>query len=174
MLICYEPLSFHFKSSFKVNFNFKLWNRFSDQFVCQETLKTSKTLSSSLADLDELKSVKILVWNLKQKFDQWATLIVEGFTPINKLLRRTSCAHLVKMGKIHGKPLKFKPFHKLTIVQFYSNGDSGQALVYSNPRTKRLELVGIVSYGPSPCGQFNKPGVYTKIGAYLDWIQRSL
>jgi len=33
--------------------------------------------------------------------------------------------------------------------------------------------VGLVSFGASTCG-IGKPGVYTKITAYLDWIEKNL
>ena len=31
-------------------------------------------------------------------------------------------------------------------------------------------LVGVASYGPTPCGRLNWPGVYTRVGHYIDWI----
>lgn len=31
-------------------------------------------------------------------------------------------------------------------------------------------LAGIVSFGPSPCGLENWPGVYTRVDSYTDWI----
>ena len=33
----------------------------------------------------------------------------------------------------------------------------------------RAYLIGIVSRGRM-CGQINKPGIYTKIASFLDWI----
>lgn len=57
-----------------------------------------------------------------------------------------------------------------------SNGDSGQPLlsVNTNVSPARWELVGVVSYGPSPCAQQDKPGVYTRISSYLPWIQDNM
>lgn len=59
---------------------------------------------------------------------------------------------------------------------YFSNGDSGQALLYVNARTTpvRWEIVGLVSFGPSPCGQANKPGVYTRVSSYMQWIRQNV
>ncbi|XP_048185337.1 kallikrein-13 [Perognathus longimembris pacificus] len=43
-------------------------------------------------------------------------------------------------------------------------GDSGGPLVCN--RT----LHGIISWGDFPCGQPNRPGVYTRVSKYVDWI----
>jgi secreted trypsin-like serine protease len=48
-------------------------------------------------------------------------------------------------------------------------GDSGGPLVQELPDGSR-ELIGIVSWGVIPCGQSNAPSVYTRVSAYVDWI----
>ncbi|XP_078481630.1 chymotrypsin-like elastase family member 2A [Ciona intestinalis] len=49
------------------------------------------------------------------------------------------------------------------------NGDSGGPLVCLHTDGKYY-LHGVTSYGPSTCGQANKPGIYTRIGDFATWI----
>ena len=54
------------------------------------------------------------------------------------------------------------------------NGDSGGPLAYKRgDNDEPWYLIGIVSYGTKKCG-IGKPGVYTKVTNYLDWIERNL
>ncbi|XP_026316166.1 phenoloxidase-activating enzyme-like [Hyposmocoma kahamanoa] len=54
-------------------------------------------------------------------------------------------------------------------------GDSGGPLMWENSRGKKFyELVGIVSFGPNPCGEENEPGVYTKVYEYISWIRQNV
>ncbi|CAG9792472.1 unnamed protein product [Diatraea saccharalis] len=51
-------------------------------------------------------------------------------------------------------------------------GDSGGPLMYENGRT--WEIIGVVSFGPTPCGIEDSPGVYTKTYEYLNWIRSNI
>ncbi|XP_070628331.1 kallikrein-11 isoform X1 [Bos indicus] len=47
-------------------------------------------------------------------------------------------------------------------------GDSGGPLVCNG------SLQGIISWGQDPCAVSKKPGVYTKVCKYVDWIQKTM
>lgn len=61
---------------------------------------------------------------------------------------------------------------------FWNLGDSGGPLLQANaPRNQipsgsasRDLIVGVTSYGPRTCDR-SKPGVYTNVGYFYDWIQ---
>jgi hypothetical protein len=50
-------------------------------------------------------------------------------------------------------------------------GDSGGPMVYFDSQTNKYIQVGLVSWGEG-CGQPNKPGVYTNLSFYFNWIQQ--
>jgi len=52
-------------------------------------------------------------------------------------------------------------------------GDSGGPLVYQPRRSNQWYIVGITSYG-NGCARPYYPGVYTRVSAYLSWIQQTL
>ena len=46
-------------------------------------------------------------------------------------------------------------------------GDSGGPLVCPNG-SGAYDVIGVVSYGPGTCA--GKPGVFTEVAAYRDWL----
>ena len=48
-------------------------------------------------------------------------------------------------------------------------GDSGSPLLWVDD-LQRWSVVGVVSFGPSVCGQ-QVPGAYTKVESYMDFIK---
>lgn len=53
------------------------------------------------------------------------------------------------------------------------NGDSGGPLVQEFAEDGSAELIGIVSWGYIPCGMANMPSVYTRVSAYIQWINEA-
>jgi len=49
-------------------------------------------------------------------------------------------------------------------------GDSGGPLIAYDGAHNPYQI-GVVSWGPSPCGQIGEPGVYTRVSAYAAWIR---
>ena len=41
-------------------------------------------------------------------------------------------------------------------------------------KSPRSQLIGVVSFGPQPCGQRDVPGVYARVNSYLDWILQTV
>ncbi|XP_037644331.1 uncharacterized protein prss56 [Sebastes umbrosus] len=52
-------------------------------------------------------------------------------------------------------------------------GDSGGPLIYQDRISGRFQLYGITSWGDG-CGEKGKPGVYTRVSAFSDWIQSEI
>ena len=52
-------------------------------------------------------------------------------------------------------------------------GDSGGPLMSVDAANKQETLwyiMGVVSFGPKPCGQGGQPAVYTRVMPYFEWI----
>jgi secreted trypsin-like serine protease len=54
------------------------------------------------------------------------------------------------------------------------NGDSGGPLMKVVDGKGYFYIAGVISFGPSPCGKQGKPGVYTKVSEYVDWIVETM
>ncbi|XP_056149875.1 serine protease 56 [Lampris incognitus] len=52
-------------------------------------------------------------------------------------------------------------------------GDSGGPLIYQDRLSGRFQLYGITSWGDG-CGEKGKPGVYTRVSAFSDWIEAEI
>ncbi|MED6292649.1 hypothetical protein CHARACLAT_002591 [Characodon lateralis] len=52
-------------------------------------------------------------------------------------------------------------------------GDSGGPLIYQDRISGRFQLFGVTSWGDG-CGEKGKPGVYTRVSAFSDWIQTEI
>lgn len=45
---------------------------------------------------------------------------------------------------------------------------------FVDPTRPYWYVAGLVSYGPTPCGQANYPGVYSRVSEYIDWIESKI
>nr|ACV89350.1 complement factor D/adipsin and kallikrein-like serine protease [Paralichthys olivaceus] len=76
----------------------------------------------------------------------------------NKFTANMMCAHRVCPDPCH------QPFRK----EDSCDGDSGGPLLYNGV------VVGITSNGGKKCGQIKKPGIYTIVSHYTEWIDNTM
>ncbi|KAM5284403.1 transmembrane protease serine 11A [Hipposideros larvatus] len=78
--------------------------------------------------------------------------------------------NVCKQPHVYGSDIKFGMFCAGYLEGIYDacRGDSGGPLVIKDLKDTWY-LIGIVSWGDN-CGQKNKPGVYTKVAVYRNWI----
>lgn len=69
--------------------------------------------------------------------------------------------------------LKWHHFNSLQTINYHPQGDSGGPLIYQDRISGRFQLHGITSWGDG-CGEKGKPGVYTRVSAFSDWIQAEI
>jgi chemotaxis protein histidine kinase CheA len=85
-----------------------------------------------------------------------------------QLMDTPVCQARPKFGpqKIHGKVFCAAHPERSTC-----RGDSGGPVVLTN---EKPVLVGVVSWGKKQCAGDGKPGVYTRVDRYLDWIDTAM
>ena len=54
------------------------------------------------------------------------------------------------------------------------SGDSGGPLVFRQGSSDPWTQIGVVSFGAFECGKESTPGVYTRVEAFLPWIESNL
>lgn len=54
------------------------------------------------------------------------------------------------------------------------SGDSGGPLIVRESEFDPWFQAGIVAFGPTNCGSGSRPGVYSKVSYYIDWIRSQL
>merc|ERR1712029_662667 len=52
--------------------------------------------------------------------------------------------------------------------------DSGGPLVWKDEESNKWKQIGVVSWGPVPCGKPGEPGVYGKVTHVLSWIKKMI
>ncbi|CAK9295854.1 unnamed protein product [Gordionus sp. m RMFG-2023] len=64
-------------------------------------------------------------------------------------------------------------YNLIFLIYFILKADSGGPLACLDEGEKRWDLVGIVSWGIG-CGKKDRPGVYTKVINYVDWVRKNI
>lgn len=122
-------------------------------------------IAESNMDLPPGSALKVYGWGKTQP--------VEGFEPFASLLTVTltaidnrDCAALEGMGPTSTGQLRVHDdvFCAQDELQKTCKGDSGGPLIYHGYQ------VGVVSWGKKECTGDGKPGVYTRVSNYADWI----
>lgn len=116
-------------------------------------------------DITNAQNVTVFGWGKTRAvrgFEPAAWLGMIGLTPLS----RESC--LTKTGWADSVIQDDKAFCAIDEQRKTCYGDSGGPVVAAN------KLVGIVSWGSGNCGADNKPGVYTKVPRYYEWIKETV
>ena len=104
---------------------------------------------------------------------QKADLMLSSMSDCQREYARLSANDRLKKGNIDPAVqmcARCEPGNRLNVCPDTCPGDSGGPLIYKLSRGQRLQ-VGVTSFGYRQCGS-GIPGVYTRISAYIDWIER--
>ncbi|XP_036707989.1 transmembrane protease serine 11A isoform X2 [Balaenoptera musculus] len=135
-------------------------------------------LSPSVTFTDEIR--RVCLPEASVSFQPNSTVYVTGFGALfyggesQNDLRETRLKiisdDVCKQPHMYGRDIKFGMFCAGYLEGIYDacGGDSGGPLVGKDLKDTWY-LIGIVSWGDN-CGQKNKPGVYTKVAYYRNWI----
>ncbi|XP_071353878.1 complement factor D [Trachinotus anak] len=140
-------------------------------FVASEAVKAVGFLRAGGTNPTTDEEVETAGWgaldNLGRRPDKLRELFVDVFSPDecgdsdhfgSKFTSNMMCAH-----RVCPKPCT-KPFRK----EDTCDGDSGGPLLYNST------VVGITSNGGKKCGQLRKPGIYTIVSHYTEWIDNTM
>lgn len=70
---------------------------------------------------------------------------------------------------MHCSPAALSGSHLQPTHRHPPQGDSGGPLACQDPSSHHFILYGITSWGDG-CGERGKPGVYTRVAAFVDWL----
>ena len=82
------------------------------------------------------------------------------------------CCHLVYITLVKSQNF-YQPVLSIP-GQDSCSGDSGGPLVWREYSDDPWYQIGVVSFGAVKCGSKDIPGVYTRVEAYLPWIESNL
>ncbi|KAM4748814.1 coagulation factor XII [Rhinophrynus dorsalis] len=128
------------------------------QFVC---------LPQNLKMVETAKPCAVVGWGHQYEgADEYSLFLQEAFTPI---IPKTLC----QAPHVHGDKILSEMMCAGVMEGGVDacQGDSGGPLVCEVDG--RIELHGIVSWGTG-CGMENKPGVYTAVFHYIEWIRANI
>nr|XP_030736550.1 transmembrane protease serine 11A isoform X3 [Globicephala melas] len=135
-------------------------------------------LSSSVTFTDEIR--RVCLPEASVSFQPNSTVYVTGFgalfhggesqNDLHEARLKIISDDVCKQPHMYGRHIKFGMFCAGYLEGVYDAcmGDSGGPLVGKDLKDTWY-LIGIVSWGDN-CGQKNKPGVYTKVAYYRNWI----
>jgi secreted trypsin-like serine protease len=122
------------------------------------------------------QNVRIAGWGYtnsaaKQLPDQLQQAIIQVLDINGDLYGGPGCSAWIRRGYTLSNAQQICAMSRDTRIDS-CQGDSGGPLIYNVK--SRWYLVGVVSYGDSVCASSTAAGVYTRVSAYVPWIQQKL